>query len=63
MNEIPKYFTVRAMRVEDEQKALILENLINRPSIVSAIMDEVEKQLKIESNMAMILFGTGNVSG
>ncbi len=43
---IPEYFTVRAMRVEDEQKAKVLEALLNRPSAVSAIMDEVEKVVK-----------------
>ena len=41
-----KYFTVRAMRVEDEQKALVLEALLNRPSVVSAIMAKVEEQVK-----------------
>ncbi len=45
-----KYFTVRAMRVEDEQKALVLEALLNRPPVVSAIMEKVAESVKKHAN-------------
>ena len=55
MKPYKKFFTVRAMSVEDEQKAMVLEALINRPSVVSAIMAKVEEQVK--ANLDEIILG------
>lgn len=44
-------FRVVARSVEDENRAKVLQALLNRPHVVAAIMTEVEKQvtLKMES--------------
>ena len=49
------YFTVIAHRSEDEQKAKLLQAMVNRPEVVARIMDEVQKRL--EEHMNEILYG------
>ena len=53
--EKDKHFTVRALKVEDEQKAKFLEALCNRPDFVARVMDEVEKKAK--EHMDFLLWG------
>ena len=50
-----KNFVVRAMHVDNEARARLLEAILNRPEVVDRIMDEVAK--KVKDATSSILWG------
>ena len=56
------FFSIRSRSVDGEERARILESLLNRPGVVERIMDIVEKEVKAQ--MEYILLGqTGGKGG